>query len=54
MRIAVPAYGIAPPPPETLADSGIANTPAVEPTPQINRPPNRYGLPRWNRNDRPR
>lgn len=54
MRIAVPAYGIAPPPPETLTDSGIATTPAIEPTPQINRPPNRYGLPRWNRGDRPR
>jgi hypothetical protein len=42
-RVAVPAYGIAPPPMETVADAGrVAATPA----PLEHRPPNRYGLPR--------
>lgn len=42
-RMAVPAYGIAPPPMDTVADAGPA---MATPNPLEHRPANRYGLPR--------
>jgi hypothetical protein len=42
-RMAVPAYGIAPPPMETVPDAGPVMATSA---PLEHRPPNRYGLPR--------
>lgn len=42
-RVAVPAYGIAPAPMETVVDAGPA---MATPAPLEHRPANRYGLPR--------